>query len=244
MRRALVTGSSRGIGAAIARRLAAAGIRVAIHHREQVERARECAAAIVERGGPEPVILAADLRDPAACRRLIEDARSALGGLDVLVHNAGIQRPALITNMGERDWDDVIAVNLSAAFHLARAAIPAMIDAGGGDIVNISSASAYVTHAGLASYVAAKQGLIGLTKAMATELARHRIRVNAVAPGLTDTDMIAAVPDRQREQLLRSVPLGRMADPAEIAELVAWVVTGASYSTGNVFHASGGVVMG
>jgi NAD(P)-dependent dehydrogenase (short-subunit alcohol dehydrogenase family) len=191
------------------------------------------------------VLLQADVGQPDACRGLVADTLTQLQRLDILVHNAGIQRVGRLLDATDEDWSDVLNVNLSAAFHLARAAVPSMIErGGGGHIVNVASASAYHVHPGIASYVAAKHGLVGLTKALAVELARYGILVNAIAPGLTDTDMIAALDDEQRRRVLASVPLRRMASAEEIGAMVAWIVTGATYSTGNVFHASGGVVMG
>jgi NAD(P)-dependent dehydrogenase (short-subunit alcohol dehydrogenase family) len=146
--------------------------------------------------------------------------------------------------MTDAQWDEALAVNLSAAFYLCRAVLPSMRNAGAGNIVLIASASASVAQAGAAGYVAAKHGLIGLTKALALESASKGIRVNAVSPGLTETDLVANLSPEARAGLLARVPLGRIASAEEIAATVEWVVCGATYATGNVFHASGGVAMG
>lgn len=239
---ALVSGGSRGIGAAICRALASAGATVAVNYHRSEAAARELCADIEARGGKAQAF-AADVGVSAEATRLVAAVEAALGPVAVLVHNAGQQHSAMAHRMSDAQWDEALAVNLSAAFYLARAVLPSMRAANSGVIVLIASASASVAQAGAAGYVAAKHGLIGLTKALALESASKGIRVNAVSPGLTETDLVAELSPEARAGLLARVPLGRIASPEEIAATVEWVVRGATYATGNVFHASGGVAM-
>lgn len=239
---AIVTGASRGIGRATAVHLAELGATVAMNYRADEPRAQEAARAVAG-VGPAPMVVRADLASAEECRRLVTAVLDAHGRLDIVVNNAAIQRIASITSMSDADWQDVIDVDLSAPFHVARAALPAMVQRATGHIVNVASASAFVAHPGISSYVAAKHGLIGLTRALAVETARKGVCVNAVAPGMTETDMIASLSEAQRGRLLDMVPMRRAADPREVAEMIGWIVTGARYSTGNVFHVGGGVVM-
>ena len=239
---ALVTGASRGIGRAVAIALARLGARVVVNYKSATAQAEEAVGAIVAAGGAaEPA--QADVARPAEARTLVEKVLARHGRLDVLVNNAAVQRAALLHRMSDADWNDVLDLNLSAVFHLCRAALPAMLEARRGNIVNVASASSFMAQKGASSYVASKHGLIGLTKALALETASKGLRVNCVAPGLTDTDLVRGLTDAQRNALLTMVPLGRIAAPDEVASMVAYVVTDASYSTGNVFHVGGGVVM-
>lgn len=239
-KRAVVTGASRGIGRAIAVRLGELGASVVINYNRDESNAQKTASLLEEAGAPASTTIRADVGRPDECRRLIEEA----GDVDILVNNAGIQRLAPILKMEDADWQDVIDVNLSAAFYLSQAVLPSMLAKKEGRIINVASASSYHAHPGIAAYVAAKHGIIGLTKALAVETAKKGILVNAVAPGLTETDMIAGLDDKQRQMTLAVIPMRRVAEPEEIASLVGWVASEATYSTGNVFHAGGGVVMG
>jgi NAD(P)-dependent dehydrogenase (short-subunit alcohol dehydrogenase family) len=199
---------------------------------------------VLATGAPGARAAQADVGRPLEAKQLVEGVLETEGRLDVLVNNAAVQRSALLHKMSDEDWHGVLDTNLNAVFYLCRAALPSMLAARAGQIVNIASASAFVAQRGAAGYVASKHALIGLTKALALETAGRGPRVNAVAPGLTDTDLVRGLSDAQREALLKLVPLGRLADPDEVARMVELVVTDASYSTGNVFHVSGGVVMG
>jgi 3-oxoacyl-[acyl-carrier protein] reductase len=241
---AVVTGASRGIGRAIAVRLGALGATVVLNYLGENARAAEAVQAVIQAGGPAPSAVRADIGRPEEAQRLIEGVLAQHGRLDVLVNNAARQTSALLHKMSDADWQSVIDVNLSAVFYLCRAALPAMIAARSGHIVNIASASSYMARKGAASYIASKHGLIGLTKALALETASQGVLVNAVAPGLTETDLVAGLTEAQREGLLNLVPLKRMASPGEVADMVAYIVTRAGYSTGNVFHCSGGAIMG
>jgi 3-oxoacyl-[acyl-carrier protein] reductase len=241
---AVVTGASRGIGRAIAVRLGALGATVVLNYLNEDARCAEAVQAVTQAGGPSPNAIRADIGRPDEARRLIEGVLAQHGRLDVLVNNAARQTSSLLHKMSDADWQSVIDVNLSAVFYLCRAALPAMMAARSGHIVNIASASSYMARKGAASYIASKHGLIGLTKALALETASQGVLVNAVAPGLTETDLVAGLTEAQREGLLGLVPLKRMARPEEVADMVAYVVTRAGYSTGNVFHCSGGAVLG
>lgn len=240
---AIVTGASRGIGRAIAVRLGGLGATVIVNYRVGRDSAEAAVREVVAAGGAARAGQA-DVGRPAEARRLVEDALAEHGRIDVLVNNAAIQRAAPLHKMTDGDWQDVIDVNLSAVFHLCRAALPAMLAARRGHIINVTSASAFTAQRGAASYVASKAGLIGLTKALALETASKGILVNAISPGLTDTDLVRGLTDAQRQALLGMVPLGRIAAPEEVAAMVGFLVTDARYSTGNVFHVSGGVVLG
>jgi 3-oxoacyl-[acyl-carrier protein] reductase len=239
---ALVTGASRGIGRAVAIALGRLGARVVVNYKAATPQAEEAARAVADAGGAAE-LAQADVARPAEARALVEKVLGRHGRLDVLVNNAAVQRSALLHKMSDADWNDVLDLNLSAVFHLCRAALPAMLEARRGNIVNVASASSFMAQKGAASYVASKHGLIGLTKALALETANKGVRVNCVAPGLTDTDLVRDLTDAQRSALLGIVPLGRIGAPDEVASMVAYVVVDASYSTGNVFHVGGGVVM-
>lgn len=241
---ALVTGASRGIGRAIALHLAELGANVTLNYRDRDEEAREALEATQRRAvGGEASLARADISDRDQAARLVEGVLDRHHRLDILINNAGIQRSALVHKMSDADWHDVLDINLNAVFYLCRAALPSMLAAGRGHIVNISSASGFMGQRGAASYVASKHALTGLTRALAVETASRGLQVNIVAPGVTETDLLGGLDERQRERLLQMVPMGRIAGPEEVASMVGWVVTKATYSTGNVFHASGGVIM-
>jgi 3-oxoacyl-[acyl-carrier protein] reductase len=240
---AVVTGGSRGIGFAIAAWLAEHGAAVVVSGRD-ADRI-QAAAKELEAHGAAVVGVVADAARREDADRLVEVTRERLGRLDVLVNNAGITRDGLVIRMKDDDWDRVLETNLRGAFLMTRAAAKVMVRSkAGGRIINIASTAGAMGNAGQANYSAAKAGLIGLTKATARELAHWGILVNAVAPGLIETDMAAALPAEAREALLAQVPLKRIGTAREVAEMVGFLAgDGAAYVTGQVFHVNGGLYM-
>ncbi len=240
---AIVTGGSRGIGAAIAALLAEDGAAVVVSGRD-ADRLQRTAKELEAQGGAILGVVAdAAIRQDA--ERLVDAAKQRFGRVDILVNNAGIVRDGLLVRMKDEDWDRVMEVNLRGAFLMTRAATKLMIRRkSGGRVINIASTSGTMGNAGQANYSAAKAGLIGFTKAAARELAHWSILVNAVAPGLIETDMTAAISPEAREGLLAQVPLRRIGTPREVAEVVRFLAgDAAAYITGQVFHVNGGLYM-
>ena len=240
---ALVTGGSRGIGRAIALRLAAEGADLAICARN-AGAAGEVAAAI-EALGRRCLVRQADVADAEQAAELVAATIAELGRLDVLVNNAGVTRDNLLMRMKEEDWDEVLAINLKGAFNCVRAAVRPMLKARGGRIVNITSVVGLLGNAGQANYAASKAGLIGLTKSLARELASRGITANAVAPGLVpETGMTAGLTQQQQQQMIATVPLGRAGTPEDVAHAVAFLASDqAAYITGQVLSVDGGMAM-
>ena len=236
---ALVTGSTRGIGRAIAERLAECGAKVAVVGREQ-GRADEAARAL----GGEARGFACDVADTAAVARLVEDVEQGFGALDILVNNAGLTRDNLLMRIKDDDWDAVLDANLRGAFAAIRAASRGMMKRRWGRIVNIASVVGIIGNKGQANYSASKAGLIGLTKSVARELASRNILANAVAPGFIETDMTAAMTPEARTALGGQIPLGRLGTPGDVAGVVAFLASDhAAYITGQVLVVDGGMVM-
>jgi 3-oxoacyl-[acyl-carrier protein] reductase len=238
---ALVTGASRGIGRACALALGEAGAAVAVGFGGGEREAEEVAALLRERGGAA-VTLGADLADAAAAAGLVPRTVEALGGLDIVVNNAGITRDNLAVRISDEDWDAVIAVDLTAAFQVCRAALRPMLRARSGRIINISSVAGVVGNPGQANYSAAKAGLIGLTKSLCREVGSRGITVNAVAPGFIATDMTAALSGSLLDAATAAVPLGRLGTAEEVAAAVRFLaLPEAGYITGHVLHVDGGM---
>jgi 3-oxoacyl-[acyl-carrier protein] reductase len=236
---ALVTGSTRGIGRAIAETLAGAGARVAVVGRDLAR--AEAAAGEIGHGAKG---FACDVSDTAQISALVTDVETVFGGLDVLVNNAGLTKDNVIMRMKDEDWDLVIDANLRGAFASIRAASRGMMKRRSGRIINISSVVGVIGNRGQANYAASKAGLIGLTKSVAKELASRNILCNAVAPGFIATDMTAALGPEQRTALEAQIPLARLGSPADIASAVAFLASDhASYITGQVLVVDGGMVM-
>ena len=241
---ALVTGGSRGIGRAIATTLAAGKATVVVNYAGNDAAAAEAQALCEQAGAARVVLQKFDIADPAACQKAVEQIVGELGGLHVLVNNAGIAIDQLVMRLKDEDWRRQVDVNLTGAFNLVRAATRPMMKQRGGAIVNLTSVVGEMGNAGQAAYAATKAGLIGLTKAVARELASRNIRVNAVAPGFIDTDMTAGLPEAARGKMLESIALGRLGTAQEVADCVAWLASDrASYVTGEVVRVNGGMYM-
>ena len=240
---ALVTGASRGIGAACARALAAAGYDVGVGFASDAAGAAATAAA-VEEAGARAMVHAADVADEGAAGAMVEAVEEALGPLDAVVLNAGITRDGLAVRMGADDWSAVIDTNLSGAFYTARPALRGMLRRRSGSIVAVSSIVGLIGNAGQANYAASKAGMLGLVRALAREAGGRGVRVNAVAPGYIATDMTSALSDEQRTALLASTPLGRLGEPEDVAAAVAFLCSPeASFITGAVLSVNGGLAM-
>jgi 3-oxoacyl-[acyl-carrier protein] reductase len=225
----LVTGSSRGIGAAVARKAAAEGASVAVHYRSGAAEAEGVAAAAREAGAPDARAFQADVRDGDAAERLVRDVVAAYGRLDGLVNNAGMDQRGPSLDLSPEEWDVVIATNLTASFRTMRAAIPVMLGQGSGSIVNIASPLGQMGVAETAAYTAAKAGLIGLTRSLAREFGSRGVRINAVAPGVTITEMTTAlVESDEGKRRLRDMALGRFGRADEVAEAVIFLLSDAS----------------
>ena len=238
---ALVTGASRGIGRAIATRLAVQGATVVAAARAQ--NAADTVSAITSSGGKAEVA-SADVSDAAAVDALVGGTLERHGRIDILVNNAGIAKDQLMLRMKRDDWDQVIATNLTAAFALTQAVLKPMIRQKGGRIVCISSVVGQSGNAGQANYAASKAGLIGFAKAVAQEVASRNITVNVVAPGLIETDMTRAITDNAREDWAARIPLKRLGTPEDIAAAVCFLASDeAAYITGQVLAVNGGMYM-
>ncbi len=239
-RRALVTGASGGIGAAIARALHAQGGAVALSGtRESV--LQELAD---ELGGERTAVVACNLSDPEAVDGLIARATEALGGLDILVNNAGLTRDGLAMRMKDQDWQAVLDVNLTAGFKLAKGALRGMTKARFGRIIGITSVVGVTGNPGQANYAASKAGMVGMSKALAGEVASRGVTVNCIAPGFIETAMTDALNEKQREAILPRIPVGRLGRGAEVAAAAVYLASDeAAYVTGQTLHVNGGMAM-
>ncbi|MGE0758739.1 MAG: 3-oxoacyl-ACP reductase family protein [Pirellulaceae bacterium] len=239
---ALVTGASRGIGRAIVMELAREGAKVALNYQSSDAKAQETADEIAKWGGT-CLLAKANLADPKEARAMVEKVARDLGHLDVLVNNAGITRDKSLRKLTDDDWVEVIQTNLNACFACVSAAIPIMTAQSYGRIVNISSMNGQTGAFGQANYSASKGGIIAFTKTAALELAKSNITVNTVAPGYTETDMFARVPADIQAQIKAKIPIGRFAQPQEIARAVIFLVADGDYITGQQINVNGGAYM-
>jgi 3-oxoacyl-[acyl-carrier protein] reductase len=230
-----VTGASRGIGRAAAQALAEEGVRVAVGYREDKDGAAATAALC-----PGSLVVRIDVTIAESVAGAFDEIERTLGPVEVLVNNAGLRRDGLLMRMKDQDWDDVLSTNLTGAFRCTKRALPGMLKGRWGRIVSIGSVAGSVGNAGQANYAAAKAGLVGFTKSVAREVARHGVTANVVVPGLVDTAMTIDMPAAHREKLVERIPMARTGTPEEVAEAVRFCAR-ASYMTGNAVTVDGGL---
>lgn len=240
---AVVTGASRGIGRAIALKLADEGAKVVVNYSGSQAKAEEVVAAIQDAGG-EALAVQASVAKSDEVAALMDTAVKTFGSIDILVNNAGITRDNLLMRMKENEWDDVMDTNLKGVFLCTKAVTRQMMKQRAGRIINISSIVGVAGNAGQANYVAAKAGVIGLTKTTAKELASRNILVNAIAPGFIETEMTAELPEELKKGMLTQIPLAKLGQPEDIAKAVIFLASeDANYMTGQTLHIDGGMVM-
>lgn len=240
---ALVTGGSRGIGRAIALKLAENGADVAINYAGNTAAAEEVKTAI-EQMGRKALLVQGSVADTDGVQTIVNTVVKELGRLDILINNAGITRDGLLMRMKEADWDDVMHTNLKGVYNCSKAVLRTMMKQRSGRIVNMASVVGEMGNAGQTNYAAAKAGVIGFTKSLAKEVASRGITVNAIAPGFIATDMTSVLTDDQKADMARTIPLGRAGQPEDVANAVLFLVSeGAAYITGQVLNVDGGMVM-
>jgi 3-oxoacyl-[acyl-carrier protein] reductase len=240
---AIVTGGSRGIGRAVSLLLAREGANVAIVYAGNTAAAEETKQQ-AEALGAAAAVFQCDVADEQAVADMVKAVKTQFGSVDILVNNAGITRDGLLMRMKEAEWQAVLDTNLTGVYHCTKAVSKLMMKQRQGAVINLSSVVGETGNAGQANYAAAKAGIIGFTKAVAKELASRNIRVNAVAPGYVETDMTAGLPDSAKEDMLRSIPLGRPATADDVAQAVLFLASDqAKYITGQVLNVDGGMVM-
>jgi NAD(P)-dependent dehydrogenase (short-subunit alcohol dehydrogenase family) len=241
-RSGLVTGASRGIGRAIALELGRADATVAVGYSQHPAAAEDVVRDIESAGGDAfPVHIRVEDRQDV--RAAVSTVVERLGQIDFLVNNAGINRDRTLAKMTPEQWDEVIGVDLTGVFNVTHEVVPYMIKANYGRVVNVASVTGLFGTFGQANYVSAKAGIIGFTKTVARELARNNITVNCIAPGYTETEMVDGMPDEAKQRILQMIPLGRFAQPNEIAQWVTCMILHGDYLTGEVINVSGGFYM-
>lgn len=240
---ALVTGASRGIGCAIALLMAKQGADVVVNYSGSEGAAQETVDAILAMGR-KAIKIKANVGNAEEVAAMVDEAHTTFGRIDILVNNAGITRDGLLMRMKDSDWDDVININLKGVYLMTKAVSKIMMKQRSGKIVNMTSVVGVTGNAGQANYSASKAGVIGFTKTCAKELASRGITVNAIAPGFIHTDMTDVLPDKVKDAMVHTIPLGRMAEPDEVAAVAAFLVSDmSSYITGQVINVDGGMVM-
>lgn len=240
---AVITGGSRGIGAAICEELGRAGAKVVVNYSGSQGPAEEVAEKINQiGGGGEAVAIQADVSDPEDAQKLIDETVEQFGRVDIVVNNAGINADATLEKLDVESWDQVVKLDLNGCFYTVHAALPHMMEQEGGAIVNMSSFVGEGGNMGQANYAAAKSGLLGFTKTAALELAKSNITVNAVCPGFIETDMTSAMPEEVQEKITKTIPMGRFGQPEDIAQAVRFCIEN-EYMTGATLDVNGGVYM-
>ncbi len=239
---AIVTGSSRGLGRAIVRELADHGCKVVINYYQSKEQAEQLLAELKDKG-QEAIAVQAGVAHPDEVQQLIDTTVKEFGGIDILVNNAGVNRDRTIRRMSVEEWREVIATDLDSVFHCTYAALPHMIERGGGRIVNMSSIVGQMGNLGQSNYAAAKAGMVGFTKSAAQELARFNITVNAMCPGFIATEMVTNLTEEVQQALLAKIPLGRFGSPEEVARLCRFLVAEGDYITGAQININGGMYL-
>ena len=240
---AVVTGAAKGIGKAIALKLASLGVNIVLNYRSSEDKAIETEKEILSLG-VEVLRVKGDISKPSDVGNLIDSAKKKFGKIDIMVNNAGITKDTLLLRMKEEDFDSVINVNLKGVFNCLKAITPVMVKQKEGKIINLSSVVGLVGNAGQVNYAASKAGVIGMTKSLAKEIGSRGITVNAVAPGFIETDMTDVLGDRFKEEAKKSIPLKRLGKAEDVAEVVAFLASdSANYITGQVIHVDGGMVM-
>ena len=242
-RKALVTGASKGIGREIAIALASEGADVAINYRSSEVEAEEVARWL-EDLGVNTWVYPADVSDMNSVKDMKHCLEKYFGGIDILVNNAGVNVDKLFVKMDQEMWNKVISVNLTGVFNCTNAFIDRILESKNGRIINITSIVGQMGNVGQVNYAASKAGIIGMTKALARELARKKVTVNAIAPGFIETDMVKGIPDNIKEKILTQIPLGRFGLPKEVAKAVVYLASDdASYITGHVLNINGGMYL-
>ncbi|HEV8044232.1 MAG TPA: 3-oxoacyl-ACP reductase family protein, partial [Rubrobacter sp.] len=221
---AVITGAGRGIGRAIAEELSAGGASVVVNYSNSKGPAEEVVSSLLKNGSENAIAIQADVSDAEQAARLIEETVERFGRIDVLVNNAGITIDKTMKKLTTDEWDKVVQVDLNSCYYTVKAALPHFIEQESGTVVNMSSFVGEAGNFGQTNYAAAKAGLIGFTKAAAKELARYKVTVNAICPGFIETDMFAFVPEEVREKIKKTIPLGRIGEPHEIARTVRFLV--------------------
>lgn len=241
MKTAVITGAAKGIGAAIAVAFAKSGYKVVINYNKSEERARSLCQILNDTYPTEAVCIQADVSTPEGAKKLISESLSAFGGIDVLVNNAGIAQQKLFTDITNEDWQNMINTNLSSVFYVSREAVPFMVSKKSGSIVNISSIWGETGGSCEVHYSAAKAGVIGLTKALAKELAPSGITVNCVCPGVIRTDMLSSFTADDLKALAEETPVMRLGSPKDVADAVFYLGTNSGFVTGQVLGVNGGL---
>lgn len=239
---AIVTGSSRGLGRAIVRELADHGCKVTINYFQSKELAEQLQSELKDKG-QEAICVRAGVAHPDDVQNLIDTTVKEFGGIDILVNNAGVNRDRTIRRMSAEEWQEVIATDLSSVFYCTNAALPHMIERGGGRIVNMSSIVGQMGNLGQSNYAAAKAGIVGFTKSAAQEFARFNITVNAMCPGFIATEMVTNLTEEVQQALLAKIPLGRFGKPEEVARLCRFLVSEGEYITGAQININGGMYL-